>query len=162
MSDIVPEESLKLSFCLTFSDEVGETQLPIPALRRSPCVEKHPYSLRGFDGRAGSETTMGHVFIWGVMAAVTFVGGRGRDEGARQRSQGEPGLFLCSAAIIALSLGWGGVPRCLNQEALRIRPSWFSSIYVCALSISNRSTFTPEGSSTGASSGVKWALVQPA
>lgn len=50
-------------------------------------MEAPLYSLRGFDGRAGSETTMGHVFIWGVMAAVTFVGGGGRDEGARAKAK---------------------------------------------------------------------------
>lgn len=31
--------------------------------------------------------TMGHVFIWSVMAAVTFVGGGGRDEGARAKAK---------------------------------------------------------------------------
>ena len=45
------------------------------------------YSLCGFDGRAGSEMTMGHVFIWSVMGAVTFMGREGRDEGARTKAK---------------------------------------------------------------------------
>ena len=31
--------------------------------------------------------TMGHVFIWSVMGAVTFMGRGGRDEGARAKAK---------------------------------------------------------------------------
>lgn len=66
--------------------KLGET-VTYPSLEESPCVEAPLYSLCGFDGSAGSEMTMGHVFIWSVMAAVPFVGGGGRDEGSRAKAK---------------------------------------------------------------------------
>lgn len=59
--------------------------LLVPVLKGRPFVGLSLYSLfvpNYFDGRAGSEVSVGHVLSWGVLASTTVVGGRAKDEGA--------------------------------------------------------------------------------
>ena len=54
-----------------------------------------------FDGRAGFELGAEHVFPWGVLVAITLVGGGLRGAGTRAGTGCELGL-LCSVAITTL------------------------------------------------------------
>ena len=71
--------------------------------------------LSGFDGRAGSEMSKGHIFPQGMLAAITLIGGGAGDGGARARARCDLGL-LFSVAVTAL-LGAGSDPK-----VLKLRP----------------------------------------
>ena len=58
----------------------------------------------GFGWRAGPEMSTGYIFLWGVLAATTLMGGRAGVGGARARSRCNLGRLLCSLAVTAL---WG-------------------------------------------------------
>ena len=83
-------------------------QLPIVVLKGCPYERATLYSLcvlSGFDGRAGFDVNSS-LFPQGVLAAITLVGGRAGDGGARAIARCELGLPLCSVAVFTL-LGWG-------------------------------------------------------
>ena len=40
---------------------------------------------RGFGVRAGSDMSVGHIFLQGMLATITLAGGGGRDRGAQAR-----------------------------------------------------------------------------
>ena len=61
--------------------------------------------LIGFGGRSVSDMIRVHVFHEGELAALTLVGGRNGDGGARAGTRCEPRLFLCSLVNTAL-LRW--------------------------------------------------------
>ena len=48
-----------------------------------------------FGGRAESEVSMNHIFAKDFLAAITLVGSRAGDGGARVRARYEMGLLLC-------------------------------------------------------------------
>ena len=84
-----------------------------------PCVGVSLCSLLhvpgGFSERASSEMSRGHIFPGGVLAAITLVGGRAGDGGARAKAKCELGLLLCSMAATTL-LGAGAGPNMLEQK----------------------------------------------
>ena len=85
-------ERNSLSFCLTFSVSMKLGEIVIyPSSEGVLCVGGSLHSLSlpcGFDGRAGSEVSMGHVFPWGLLAPTTLVGDRAEEEGLEP----EPGM----------------------------------------------------------------------
>ena len=50
----------------------------------------------GFGGKAESEVSMGHIFSWGVQAAITLVRGRAGDGVARARARCKPASPMLS------------------------------------------------------------------
>lgn len=77
-----------------------------PAFKECHCVGASLCSLHvptGFGGRAGSEVSVGHIFLWDFLVIITLVGG-GADVGeTRNRSRCENGLLFYSVAVGALS-----------------------------------------------------------
>ena len=69
----------------------------------------------GFDGRAGSEVSMNHIFPQRVLVAITLVGGGAGNGGARARARCGLGLLLCSVANTTL-LGVGVGPNLLEHK----------------------------------------------
>lgn len=81
------------------------------------------YSLHvpsGFAGRAGSDLSLRHVFLQGVLAALTLVGSGTGDGGARAGARCDSGLLLCLVTITA-PLGSGGSFLVAGAEAARVR-----------------------------------------
>ena len=73
-------------------------QLPIVVSKGFPCVGASLYSLHvpsGFGGRTRCEVNTSHVFLKGVLAAITLVGGGAGDGGARIRARCELELPFC-------------------------------------------------------------------
>ena len=79
-------------------------------------MEAPLYSLCGFDGSAGSEMTMGHVFIWSVMAAVPFVGGGVEMKGLEQKPRRTWTFPMLSVHHCHKVTGWAGGARVLEQK----------------------------------------------
>ena len=61
------------------------SKLCILVLKGCPCVAVSLCYLCDFGGRAGSDMSMGHIFLQGVLAAITLAGGGARDRGAQAR-----------------------------------------------------------------------------
>ena len=71
----------------------------------------------GFGGRARSVVvSMGHIFPWDVLAAITLVGGGAEVGEARARTRCEQGLLFCSITVSALS-GVGLGLKVLEQKS---------------------------------------------
>ena len=97
--------------------KLGET-VTIAVLKLCPYVSVSLFSLcvpSDFGRRAGFDMNTSHVFPQGVLAAVTLVGGRAGDGGAKARTRCEVRLPLCSVTITAL-LRVGLGPRLLGQK----------------------------------------------
>ena len=68
-----------------------------------------------FGWRAGSDMSTCHIFLQGVLAAISLVGGTSGDGGSRARAGCEPGSLLCSVASTTL-FGMGMCPKLLEQK----------------------------------------------
>ena len=68
-----------------------------------------------FGGRAGFDVDISHVFLQGVLAAITFVGDGAEDGGAVAGSRCEVGLPLFAVAITTLS-GCNLIPSCWSSS----------------------------------------------
>lgn len=69
-----------------------------------------------FGETAGSEVSIGPIFLLNVLAATTLMAGKRGDERATARARCELELFLCSIATTVL---WGGVvlgPKKLEKK----------------------------------------------
>lgn len=95
-------------------------ELPITVLKWCPCVDVSLFSLHissGSCGRAGSEVSTGHIFLWGVLEGTMLMGGKARDGSARASVMYELGFLLCSVTVIDLSCvglgprGWSRNPE---------------------------------------------------
>lgn len=79
-----------------------------------------------FGGRAGLDVDISHVFLWGMLAAFTLVGGVGGDGGAGACAGCEVWLPFFSVAVVAL--WWeSSAPKLLEWNPWEIGWSWLCS-----------------------------------
>lgn len=71
--------------------------------------------VSAFGWRAGSDMSTCHIFLQGVLAAISLVGGTSGNGGSRARARYEPGSLLCSVASTTL-FGMGVGPKLLEQK----------------------------------------------